>query len=556
MKRLDRRRYLRILVFFAQVLMSLVVWEIIFPHIGLKGWSRRTRINRLRRVAAQFRQLAISMGGVLIKVGQFLSSRVDILPEEFTSELSGLQDEVPAEHFEAICRVAETELGARLREKFLAFDELPWAAASLGQVHLATLDGEVPRAVVVKVQRPEIEEIIATDLQALRTVGGWVNYYPPIRKRVDIPALLHEFTRILLEEIDYLAEGRNAETFATNFAGDPVIRIPQVIWTHTTRRVLTLEDVRAIKITDFTAIEAAGISRSEVANRLLDIYLKQIFVDGFFHADPHPGNLFVTPCHYDYERDSDDKTQWQLTFVDFGMVGRVQPMMKQGMREMLMAIGLRDASRLVKSYQMMGILLPGADLKMLEDAEEEAFRRFWGKSMQELRQIDIHEISEFAFQFRKLIYTLPVQIPQDLILLARSIGILSGMCTGLDPQFNVWVGIVPFAQELIAEEAALSPQKLLESLGDIARKALNYPRRIEHLLGMMEHGELVVRDPHLTVEVRRLEAALQRATGAVVFATLLLAGVQVNRAGFTDISYVLLGGAGIALIWTVFRRSR
>jgi predicted unusual protein kinase regulating ubiquinone biosynthesis (AarF/ABC1/UbiB family) len=319
---------------------------------------------------------------------------------------------------------------------------------------------------------------------------------------------------------------------------------------------LTLEDVRAIKITDFTAIEAAGISRSEVANRLLDIYLKQIFVDGFFHADPHPGNLFVTPCHYDYERDSDDKTQWQLTFVDFGMVGRVQPMMKQGMREMLMAIGLRDASRLVKSYQMMGILLPGADLKMLEDAEEEAFRRFWGKSMQELRQIDIHEISEFAFQFRKLIYTLPVQIPQDLILLARSIGILSGMCTGLDPQFNVWVGIVPFAQELIAEEAALSPQKLLESLGDIARKALNYPRRIEHLLGMMEHGELVVRDPHLTVEVRRLEAALQRATGAVVFATLLLAGVQVNRAGFTDISYVLLGGAGIALIWTVFRRSR
>jgi predicted unusual protein kinase regulating ubiquinone biosynthesis (AarF/ABC1/UbiB family) len=478
------------------------------------------------------------------------------LPEEFTSELSGLQDEVPAEHFEAICRVAETELGAPLREKFLAFDELPWAAASLGQVHLATLDGEVPRAVVVKVQRPEIEEIIATDLQALRTVGGWVNYYPPIRKRVDIPALLHEFTRILLEEIDYLAEGRNAETFATNFAGDPVIRIPQVIWTHTTRRVLTLEDVRAIKITDFTAIEAAGISRSEVANRLLDIYLKQIFVDGFFHADPHPGNLFVTPCHYDYERDSDDKTQWQLTFVDFGMVGRVQPMMKQGMREMLMAIGLRDASRLVKSYQMMGILLPGADLKMLEDAEEEAFRRFWGKSMQELRQIDIHEISEFAFQFRKLIYTLPVQIPQDLILLARSIGILSGMCTGLDPQFNVWVGIVPFAQELIAEEAALSPQKLLESLGDIARKALNYPRRIEHLLGMMEHGELVVRDPHLTVEVRRLEAALQRATGAVVFATLLLAGVQVNRAGFTDISYVLLGGAGIALIWTVFRRSR
>ena len=149
--------------------------------------------------------------------------------------------------------------------------------------------------VVVKVQRPNIEKIIATDLAAIRTVGGWIKRYPPIRKRANIPGLITEFTRVLYEEIDYLAEGKNAEIFAANFSNDPGVLVPKVIWTHTTKRVLTLEDVRAIKITDYDEITAAGISRSEVAGRLLNTYLKQIFEDGFFHADPHPGNLFVKP---------------------------------------------------------------------------------------------------------------------------------------------------------------------------------------------------------------------------------------------------------------------
>jgi predicted unusual protein kinase regulating ubiquinone biosynthesis (AarF/ABC1/UbiB family) len=252
------------------------------------------------------------MGGVLIKVGQFLSARVDVLPPEFTAELEGLQDEVPAEDFQAVRKVAEAELGAPLSQRYETFDETPLAAASLGQVHRARLlpsaisapNGVRDEAcqtqpataeVVVKIQRPDIEEIIATDLSALRTVGKWLDRYRPIRKRADVPALLAEFTRILYEEIDYLAEGRNAETFAANFADWPGVRVPQVIWTHTTRRVLTLENVWAIKITDYDAIARAGVKRAEVASRLLDTYLKQIFEDGFFHADPHPGNLFVQP---------------------------------------------------------------------------------------------------------------------------------------------------------------------------------------------------------------------------------------------------------------------
>jgi len=289
---MSKTRYRRIVFFFARTLISLTIWEIIFPNIGLRKYSQRTRSERLSRAAREYRLLATRLGGVLIKVGQFLSARVDVLPGEITAELSGLQDEVPAEEFSAVRQVIEAEFSMPLEDKFAEFEATPQASASLGQVHKAQVNGQ---RVVVKVQRPDIEMILATDLAALGTVGGWLQRYRPISRRANVPALIDEFTRILYEEIDYLAEGRNAETFAENFKQRPGVHIPAVFWTHTTRRVLTLEDVSAIKITDFDAITAAGIERAGVADRLLDIYLKQIFEDGFFHADPHPGNLFVLP---------------------------------------------------------------------------------------------------------------------------------------------------------------------------------------------------------------------------------------------------------------------
>ncbi|MEP7357980.1 MAG: AarF/ABC1/UbiB kinase family protein, partial [Anaerolineales bacterium] len=345
-----RSRYRRIVFFFAGVIFNIVIWDLLLPRVGLRGWSRRTRPERLRRIAVRFRGLAIRMGGVLIKMGQFMSARLDVLPEIITTELAGLQDEVPAEPFAAIRREAEAELGAPLAERYAAFDETPLAAASLGQVHRARLrpgpDGVQPPPVVVKIQRPQVEALIATDLAAVRTVGGWLNRYPPIRRRADVPALLAEFTRILEAEVDYLAEGHNAETFAKNFADDPGVRVPRVIWTHTTRRVLTLEDVYAIKITDYAAITAAGIDRAEVAERLFQTYLRQIFEHGFFHADPHPGNLFVE--RVPQAPDAAPAPAWRLIFVDFGMVGQVPENLRLGLREMVIGVGLRDGRRLVR----------------------------------------------------------------------------------------------------------------------------------------------------------------------------------------------------------------
>ncbi len=565
-----RNRYRRIVWFFARIIINLTMWDVILPRIGLGKWSRSNRPTRLIHYASAFRSLAIRMGGVLIKVGQFLSARVDVLPEEVTTELSGLQDEVPEEDFNEIRAIIEAELGSTLSKIFARFDEKPMAAASLGQVHQALLfdvsseeDTIDPKIldVVVKVQRPNIENIIATDLAALQTVGKWLQRYPPIRKRADVPKLLDEFTRILYEEIDYLAEGRNAEIFYDHFDQDGDVLVPKVIWSHTTKKVLTLENVIGIKITDYEEITRAGVNRKTVATKLLDTYLKQIFEDGFFHADPHPGNLFVRPMksmenNSPDESDEGENQPFQLTFVDFGMVGRISPDTVDGLREMLVAVGTRDPSRLNKSYQMLGILLPGADLELIAKAEKSAFDRFWGKTMNELQNISIKEMHEFAKEFRDLIYDMPFQIPHDLIFLGRAVGILSGMCTGLDTDFNVWEHLVPFAKKIIAKEATSQPAFWLNQIKEILQLLFMIPGNMDRVMTKMEQGEIEVKVSRLSDQIDRLGIAMQQMVGVIIFASFLLTGIQSYQAGFILGGQLLLLGSAIALFFVLFQYRR
>ena len=548
-----RLRYWRIMAFFARTTLGFIFWEIILARVGLRGLSRRTRSNRYRKVAAQFRALAIRMGGVMIKVGQFLSSRLDVLPPEITAELSGLQDEVPAEKFEDIQRQAEQDLGAPLKEKFEWFDETPLAAASLGQVHRARLCVQDAKgdycAVVVKIQRPYIDQLIEVDLSALQQVGGWLERYPPISKRVDVSALVEEFSSSIREEVDYLAEGRNAETFAENFKDVVRVHVPRVVWSHTTRRVLTLEDVFAIKITDYEAITAAGIDRSQVANELLDIYLKQIFDDAFFHADPHPGNLFVTPLPGQLE---DGKPAWRLTFVDFGMVGHVPDRLRTGLRELLISVGTRDAGRLVRAYQTLDILLPSADLKLIERASAQVFEMFWGKSMTELRDINHAEMFRFADQFRELMYDLPFQLPQNLLMLGRTVSILSGMCTGLYKDFNLWTQVAPYATKLVSQEVGSNWRVWLDEAGNILKQLIALPSQAGRVMSQMERGELIVQVPATNRQLGYLEGAINRLAGSVIFAALLLGGVFLYGRVNELIIYILFGASGVILVWMLF----
>lgn len=571
-------RTFRILFFFGRAILRFIFWDIAFSKVGFSGYVRRSRARRLQREAADYRKLAIRLGGVLIKVGQFLSTRVDVFPAYITNELSGLQDEVAPEKFEDIRRVVETEFGRPLEACFLDFASQPLAAASIGQAHQAHLhptQGTEPIDVVVKVQRLNIEKIIITDLGAFRIVARWFDKYPPIRKRANIPALIEEFSRSLLEEVDYLNEGKNAEIFAANFQKRAEISVPRVYWEYTTRRVLTLENIHGIKISEYAEIEAAGIDRPEAAQRLLDAYFQQTFEDRFFHADPHPGNLFIVPLPKDSEAfrkltpeqaerveklSAASRVPWQLAFVDFGMTGHVENNIFTGLREAFIALAMQDAARLVRSYQTMNFLLPGADLDLLERAGQELFNRLWGKSTTEMMKMDPKEAAEFARDFRDLFYALPFQMPENVILFGRCVGILSGMCTGLDANFNIWKSIVPYADTLVKQQdgsdaGGLNWRFWLNEALSLLRIIVSLPRKTESLINRIESGRMEVRVPEVKQQLIRLERAQRRTASAVIFAAFLLSAVQLYLADERSLAAAAGGLALILLLNLTLRRS-
>jgi len=549
---MKRSRYRRTMRFFTSAMVSEVWWDLLLPHIGFAWLSRRTRAGRMRHIAVRFRDLAVRMGGVLIKVGQFLSSRLDVLPREITSELAGLQDEVGAEQFEAIKAVVESEFGMPLGEKFQEFQSVPTASASIGQVHRARLcakdvQGDPCPEVVVKVQRPHIHEIVEADLAAIKVAGRWLQRLKSVRRHVNVPALIDEFSRSLYEEMDYEHEGKNAERFAAFFRNRPEVLVPAVIWSHTTRRVLTLQDVSAIKISDYAAIDAAGIDRKQVAARLLDVSLKQVFEDGFFHADPHPGNLFIRPAPTPGNRGA-----WKLVYVDFGMTGTLDAASYKGLREVLFAVATQDAARLVRAFDTLRVLLPSADRDQIERACRLLFETLWGKSTREMVRMSNAEIGAFADQFGTLLYEMPFQVPENLILLGRCVSILSGMATGLDPDFAVWEGLAPYVSTLIAKEGGTGFRRVLKEVGDLGRRLVGLPRQADDLFSWILQGKTEVRLPEMKGYVSRIEKSVRKLAGAIVFAAGIVAGTDLYLGGHTGLAL----GAGVAelilLGWILF----
>ncbi|MFW2514237.1 ABC1 kinase family protein [Demequina sp. SO4-13] len=525
---LDRARYRRILRFAAWNLMVTWWYEIFLPTIGLARIAERTRTKRMKRFARRFRVLAVELGGLMIKLGQFMSSRLDVLPPEITKELEDLQDEVPPVPFSAIRALAEQELGVPLDRVFEHVEEAPLASASLGQAHRARLmarDAEDAGFddVVIKVQRPGIGAIVAVDLAALRRVGRWLSRVRLVNTRVDMPALVEEFGEVSLEEIDYLHEGQSAEQFADNFADDPRIRVPDVVWERTTRRVLTLEDVTGIKITDHAALRAAGIDPVEVAPVFAEVMFDQLFMHSFFHADPHPGNLFIAPS-----ADAGDGPAWRLTFVDFGMMGRVPPNLRGSLRALIIAAASRDGKGMVAAMDEAGVLLPNADTVELERVMSHVFERFGGMGFAELRELDPKQFRDFAVEFSDVILTLPFQLPEDFLLVMRAVSLTSGVCSALNPAYNLWDSVEPYAQTLLRAEGG-------KFAGDFAREGLEVlalawrlPKRIDTVLTRAEDGTLPFTAPKLESAVARLERTVRRAVSALLFGGLLVGGALVR----------------------------
>ena len=545
---LMRARYRRILFFAARYLAQAWWYELFLPRIGLAKLGARGRPARLTRIAQHFHVLAVDLGGLMIKVGQFMSSRLDVLPPEITKELEGLQDEVPPVPFPQIQALAEAELGVSFARAFSYVDPKPLAAASLGQAHRARLSPEDAALtglldVVLKIQRPGIDTIIDVDLKALRRIGGWLSRVRLVSDRVDMPALVEEFALTSLEEIDYLHEAANAERFARNFTDDGRVSVPDLVWERTSRRVLTLQDVTAIKINDVDALTAAGIDPAEVAAEFAAVMFDQLFVNGYFHADPHPGNIFVTPLH---AADSSGRT-WKFTFIDFGMMGEVPDGLRSGLRGLLIAAASRDGKGMVDGIRGVGVLLPAADTAELERAMTQLFARFGGMGFAELQEVDPREFRAFAVEFGDVVRSLPFQLPENFLLIIRAMSLTSGMCSALDPAFNIWDAVEPYSAKLIRSESGNLVQdvarRVATSVGTIAR----LPQRLDTLATRIEEGRITVQTPLLERRLNDVERTGRQIISAVLFTALLLGGILL-RAQDVVFGTILMAAAALPLL--------
>ena len=462
---------------------------------------------------------------------------------------------MPSVRFKDIRKVIEADLGP-LERRFAWINERPVAAASLGQVHRAELlNGD---RVVVKVRRPGIERLVHTDLAALRIVARMANLLPYVRRRADARALIEEFGRVLLEELSYKNEAYNAVRFYEMFQDNPGVYVPVVYHQHSSDRVLTMEDVTSIKINDHDAIRAAGVNLKAVANRLIDTYMTQVFDKHFFHADPHPGNLFVYPLPVEDE-DADFGAAgrpFYLIFVDFGMTGTLTEKISAGLVNTMAAIISRDARKLVNSYAELGFLLPGADLARIEEATKAAFDQVWGMNMTEIRDMDYADVQALSGEFNDLLYDMPFYMPQDFIYLTRTVGILSGMSTSLDENYNPWQelqkhwqgliknGIASTSGDSVSLESMLTQQgtQALLNLGQtLVQRAVNPAAA---LVSRIESGSMtfhVEQSTQVQRQMARIEGQMRRTTRAVLSGSVLISATLLYVNG----EMVLAAGAAV-----------
>lgn len=471
-------------------------------------YEARPDIETLKRVLRDFRQTAVEMGGLLIKLGQFLGARADLLPPEALAELAALQDEVQPEPFSTIAATIEEEYHAPASEVFASIDETPSGSASLGQVHRATLrDG---RVIALKVQRPGIDRIVRVDLQALRLTLTLVRWFSPAADRVvDLRALYAEFSRTIFEELDYQREGRNAEQFARLFADDPRIVVPSIYWDYSTRRALALEWIDAIKITDFAALDAAGLDRAALARKLADSYFKQALDAGFFHADPHPGNIYALPI-------PNQPGEAKLVFLDFGMMGVITPKARRGLRTCFAGAVRGDAATFLEGLDQLGFIGEDADRDVLEQAIGALLARFTGVPISQLGRIAPDQALE---DVGEALYDQPFRLPAEFAFFGRAVGMLAGLTASLAPDFNFLEVAAPHAKKLIGEMAGgvegllgllgatsfegLAQTTLRESIV-MARTLARLPGQLDRVLAKADKGELrIIIDPQWRRDIRQ-----------------------------------------------------
>ena len=522
-------------------------------------------IDVLVQVLVAFRVTAIKLGVLMIKLGQFLSSRADLLPEQALAALSSLQDEVPPEPFSHVVSVLETELGKPVEQVFSVLERKCTAAASLGQVHKAVL-ASTGEEVAVKVQRPNIDQLVSMDLSTLKFVIWVINRFVDTSEFIDLMAVYREFKRTVYEEIDYVTETANAKRFKEMFKDDPSIYIPGVYEDYTTRRVLVLEWIDGIKINDYAAIEAAGVSRLEVAKRTVRAYFYQFFNEGFFHADPHPGNIFVLP-----EGKADKKVTVSegpvIAFVDFGMVGSLTKNMKKSLKELFLSFVSRDSRALVRALNKLGFIGEGANMAAMERGVSLMMEQYYGMTLGEARDMDIPEVAQ---DVENMLYGQPFQIPAQFAFTGRAIGVLVGVTTGLSPDFNFVEIATPYARKFLgldAEGAGETLQDIFNQVLETGRILLTLPRSLEQVITKLETGQIEVkmngnggngrsrrRGRGRGERNNEREGGLSGFSWALLFGAEMVGGVVLAVAHQPIPSWFCLGLAGVTALALLVRR--
>ena len=422
-----------------------IVWFFSKFIISLKldEWRNQSERNKFKR-ASQLREILTHLGPTFIKVGQALSTRPDLIRKDFLDELIKLQDQLPPFDNEIAFSIIETDLGRPITELYKQISPKPVAAASLGQVYRAVL--HTGEEVAVKVQRPNLLPIIKLDLYLMRWAAGWLSPWLPLNLGHDLTLIVDEFGIKLFEEINYLNEGRNAEKFATNFRDDPTVKVPLIYWRYSSIRVLTLEWINGLKITDEVSMRAAGLDPDAIIKIGVISGLRQLLEHGFFHADPHPGNLFALP-------------DGRMSYIDFGMMDQLEQSTKETLARAVVHLINKDYQELAGDFVKLGFLTPDTDIRPIIPALETVLGEAMGES------VGNFNFKTITDKFSELMYDYPFRVPAKFALIIRSLVTQEGLALSLNPNFKIVEVSYPYvARRLLTGESKEMRQHLIEVL--------------------------------------------------------------------------------------------
>ncbi len=471
-----------------------------------KNKDAKTVGERIRRVLQE-------LGPTFVKLGQIASTRPDLIPEEIVRELEKLQDQVPPFSFQEVRDIVQEELGDELDHIFQHFEDNPLAAASIGQVHRAVLrSGE---KVAVKVQRPNIAGVIETDLEILQDLAILAEHRLEWAARYKIRDMADEFSKSLRAELDYTNEGRNAEKIANQFRSDPTVYVPKVFWEYSTKKVLTMEYVDGVKLNEPDKLRLKGYNAKLLAERLAKAIFHQIFNNGFFHGDPHPGNVFVLPGEV-------------IAFIDFGMVGQLTPEMKYHFSSLVIALMRQSTDGVIKALLRMGLVSDDVNMAQLRGDVEQLRVKYYSVPLSRIRLGEaVNELLRTAFRHS-------IRIPTYLTVLGKTLLTVEGVVEKLDPDFSIFDIAEPFGRHLLRER--LHPRSVAETVrkrvSDYGELLADIPKQAKEIAGLIKQGKLrlEIGFPELDLVLKKLDRISNRLSFSIVLLSfsIIMAGVIIG----------------------------